>query len=145
MQPGLFTELFFLDEATAFAAGHRPCFECRRADAVRFAELWNAIAGQPGRAAAPLMDTRLQAERIGREGGKISYTSKLGALPDGVFVRLDEGPALVWRGGLRRWSFAGYAAPVTIVPSAIVEVLTPHATVDILATGYQPHVHSTAS
>src|SRR5690606_9191936 len=65
MTPGQYTELFFLDEATALAAGHRPCFECRRADAVRFARTWAQIEGQTGRASAPHMDAALHAERLG--------------------------------------------------------------------------------
>ena len=144
MQPGLFTELFFLDEATAFAAGHRPCFECRRADAVRFAELWAQVAGKPGRAAALAMDERLHAERIDMHGGKISFEARLGGLPDGVFVRGSDGPLLVWSGRLLPWSFAGYGAPQPIAAHVVAEVLTPRIMIDILAAGYRPLLHETA-
>ena len=144
MQPGLFTELFFVDEATALAAGHRPCFECRRADAVRFAEVWAKVAGLEGRAAAPDMDERLQGERIDRRGAKVTFAARLGALPDGVFVRHETRAALVWGGRLLPWSFAGYRAPVPIAARAVADVLTPNVTVDILAAGYRPLVHETA-
>ena len=90
MQPNRYTELFFLDEATALAAGHRPCFECRRRDAEHFAALWGEMRGWPAPARAPEMDLALQAERVGAQGRKITYRAQLAALPDGAFVRLLE-------------------------------------------------------
>lgn len=144
-QPGLYTELFFLDEATAWAAGHRPCFECRRADAVRFAETWNAIAGLSDRAAAPDMDARLQAERIGRDGGKLVFVERLQNLPAGTMVRFLGRPLLVHDGGLLPWSFAGYGKPLTVAKQTRVDVLTPLATVEIMRAGYRPMVHASAT
>ncbi len=90
MRPGLFTELFFLDEATALAAGHRPCFECRRDAAERFARLWPGEKRADGRAAAPAMDRVLHAERLDAAGGKRIWRARLGDLPSGVFVRLGD-------------------------------------------------------
>jgi hypothetical protein len=126
LQPGLFTELFFLDEATAMAAGHRPCFECRRADAERFAVLWNEVRGKPGRAAAP----------------DISRAT-LGGLADGTFVRTTGGASLVWGGQLWPWSFAGYGAAQHAPADKLVDVLTPPSIVAILAAGFRPKVHET--
>src|SRR5207245_10050941 len=90
MQPGRFTELFFLDEATAFAAGHRPCALCRRADYNRFLELTGARG-------ADEIDARLHEERVGQRG------PAPGDLPDGAFVLLDGEPWPVAGGGLPRW------------------------------------------
>ena len=144
MRPGLFTELFFLDEATAFAAGHRPCFECRRADAVRYAEIWAQTSGQVGRAAAPAMDERLHLERIDTRGAKLSFAAQLADLPDGAMVRHPSGAALLWGRRLYPWSFAGYGTPAVLAARTTAEVLTPRATVAILAAGYRPQVHPSA-
>src|SRR5689334_22550225 len=81
MQPNRYTELFFLDEATALAAGHRPCFECRRSDAERFAMLWGQTQSWPAPARAPEMDRVLHSERVGRQGQKLTFTAQLGSLP----------------------------------------------------------------
>jgi hypothetical protein len=143
LQPGLFTELFFLDEATAMAAGHRPCFECRRADAERFAILWNEVRGKPGRAVAPGMDDILHAERIDAHHAKVVSRATLGGLPVGAFVRTPGGPALFWGGQLWPWSFAGYGAPQHAPADKLVAVLTPPSIVAILAAGFRPNVHET--
>jgi hypothetical protein len=123
MQPGKFTELFFLDEATAFAAGHRPCALCRREDYRRFGELWSTI--HPGQVGADAIDAQLHQERLAgpRE-------ARLEELPDGAFVLEDGEPWLVLGDGLRRWTPAGYAdrkprgsRSFTITPASLVEVL----------------------
>ena len=141
MRPGLFTELFFLDEATAMAAGHRPCFECRRVDAVRFAEIWNGVGRREGRATAPDMDVVLHGERIDASGRKISYETRLGEVPDGAFVRWRGQCGLVHGGRVRPWSFAGYSGAAEVDGNSIVQVLTPRSTVAILRAGYQPMLH----
>jgi hypothetical protein len=123
MQPGKFTELFFLDEATAFAAGHRPCALCRREDYRRFTEIWAKL--HPGQVGADAIDAQLHEERL-VEGGEMT----LGDLPDGAFV-LDHGePWLVFGGELRHWTPAGYedrrptpARGVVITPPSLREVL----------------------
>ena len=89
MQPGRFTELFFLDEATAFAAGHRPCALCRREDYNRFKAIWSALHPRPGPGATAI-DAQLQGERLGPETRAAPPPAPLAELPDGVFV-LDAG------------------------------------------------------
>src|SRR5262245_17522875 len=102
LQPGKFTELFFLDEATAFAAGHRPCALCRREDYVRFGELF------PGPSTADAMDEQLHRERVDGRGRRF-HEAALEELPDGAFVLEDGEPWLVLGDELRRWTPAGYA------------------------------------
>lgn len=153
MQPNRYTELFFLDEATAFSAGHRPCFECRRADAERFAELWAKVHGGGERARAPAMDEELHAERLTGDRGKRTYTTRRGNVPSGTFVRYREAeepsggrPYLVIGHHLLRWSPSGYTALVT--PTALaeeVEVLTPPSIVAVLSAGYRPMLHPSAA
>ena len=127
-----YTELFFLDEPTALAAGHRPCFECRRAAAKAFLA---AFPSAPRGADA--MDEALHRERLdGRR--KRLWRTRLGDLPDGAMIARD-GRAYVLRGeSLRPWSFAGYGAPAPIEPDAVADVLTPPSTVAALANGYRP-------
>lgn len=144
MQPGLYTELFFLDEATAFAAGHRPCFECRRPDATRFAEAWaTANLGEPQavRRKIDVLDAHLHAERIDRATRQqVTFRAALSELPDGAIVTLDANPGaplLLWRGALRPWSFEGYGTPQPL-PAAEVTVLTPRSVVAAFAAGYVP-------
>jgi hypothetical protein len=148
MQPKRYTELFFLDEATALAAGHRPCFECRRRDAERFAALWAEVRGWPAPARAPEMDLDLQAERVGARGQKITYRAQLAALPDGAFVRRPDGtgaqPCLVAGDGLLPWTPAGYRPPLPRPKRRDVDVLTPRSVVAVLSAGYRPMLHSTA-
>src|SRR3954453_4420795 len=107
MRPGRFTELFFLDEATALAAGHRPCAECRRADYDALVALWRER--HPTDAGADAIDTRLHAERLASgDGTRRLHEADLADLPDGAFVLRDGAPWLVLGAGLRRWTPAGY-------------------------------------
>jgi len=136
-----YTELFFLDEVTAFAAGHRPCFECRRKDAERFATL----SGRAGkRATASEMDGCLHAERL--EGrAKRLHTRAVEELPDAaMIVRGDEAFALL---GTRilRWSPAGYIEFLPRPRGITVDVLTPPSVLAVLARGYRVLWHSSAS
>ena len=103
LQPGRFTELFFLDEATAFAAGHRPCALCRREDYVRF-------GGALPRAERGGRDGRAAPRASGSTGATGASTRwRLEELPDGAFVLEDGEPWLVCGDELLRWSPAGYA------------------------------------
>jgi len=145
MTPGRYTELFFLDEATALAAGHRPCFECRREAALQFAELWGKCRGQTHRAAATAMDQVLHAERLREDAGKQTFRSEIKGLPDGAMVCWDGEPHLVWAGRLLAWSFAGYGIRVPVPERARAEVLTPAATCGVLLAGYRPSVHVSAN
>lgn len=150
MQPNRYTELFFLDEATALAAGHRPCFECRRADADRFAELWARTQGGSERARAPAMDEQLHAERVGRDRRKRTFRARRADIPSGAFVRYAHGdgarPYLVVGDSLLAWTPAGYSALVlSATVSEEVEVLTPRSIVAVLAAGYRPKLHPSAA
>jgi hypothetical protein len=139
----LYTELFFLDEPTALAAGHRPCFECRRADAVRFAE---KFAGEDRRAGASEMDLRLHAERISDDGRtKRLHPVRLEDLPDGAFVTLSGDDAFAVNGKrLLRWSPEGYADAIAR-PKGRAMMLTPPAITEVLARGYEPHWHESVA
>jgi hypothetical protein len=142
MMPHRYTELFFLDEATALAAGHRPCFECRRAQAQQFAALLGAVRGSSLRAGE--IDAILHAERIGVGGGKATFHARVGALPAGAFVRSEGGARLVVPGALLVWSARGYTQREPLVAERCVAVLTPPAIVAVLAAGYQPMLHPSA-
>lgn len=141
MRPHSYTELFFLDEATALGAGHRPCAECRRADYNRFRTLWERCHGGP--AGADVMDARLQAERGGSRR-KRTFRADLRALPDGTYVVLDAAAWLVWDSHLLLWSDGGYGERRERPVMHDVEVLTPPAIVAILSAGYRPLVHPSA-
>ena len=145
MQPRRYTELFFLDEAAAFAAGHRPCRECRYADYQRFRSLWESVHGGPVNADA--MDRVLHAERLdGRR--KRTYRARLGSLPDGTYVAIDDAPWMLWRDELLRWSADGYRARRKIADDTNdmdADVLTPPSIVALFADGYPVTVHPTAT
>jgi hypothetical protein len=146
MPPGRWTALFFLDEATALAAGHRPCAYCRRADFVAFAEAWRQGHALAQRPRAAEIDARLHAERVDpRSRRQVTRPAKAGELPDGVMVRMGSGPGLLAGGAVLPWTFAGYLAPVPLPPATPVELLTPPATVAAIAAGYRPLLHPTAA
>ena len=144
MGPGSYTELFFLDEATALAAGHRPCFECRHRDAKQFAEAWAEAQGTTRRASAARMDRVLHAERLTPDGGKRTFRARLGQLPDGVIVRGRGAFRLLRGGGLLLWTPDGYRDPQPIDPDLEVDALTPRSIIAVLKIGYVPLVHETA-
>jgi hypothetical protein len=146
MATNRYTELFFLDEATALAAGHRPCGECRRADYRRFKAAWlhaNRERGLGADARIGTIDRELHRDRLDSDGRPRTYVAELGSLPDGVFVVLPEegGPLLVWRGTLAPWSPAGYGAVRAAPNRERVKVLTPCSTTATIAAGYMPGVH----
>ena len=145
LQPGRFTELFFLDEATAFAAGHRPCALCRRDDYVRFSGIWSEL--HPGEVGADAMDARLQTERVDSASrAQRRHDAALADLPDGAFVLRDGEPWLVVGDALRRWTAAGYDASQRR-PAGPAVLLTPPSLVDVLRARWNPVVpllHPTA-
>lgn len=145
MGPG-YTELFFLDEVTALAAGHRPCFECRRADALRYRAAWQRAQGLPSPPSAPEMDRRLHGERIG-ERPRLAR-GDLETLPDGAMARLGETILARREGRWLAWSFDGYrpAEPGILARAADTrtELLTPPASVAVLGAGYAPLWHDSA-
>jgi hypothetical protein len=137
-----YTELFFLDEVTGLAAGHRPCFECRRADATRFAAAWARAKGLAAPPKAPEMDAVLHQERL--EGrAKRTWKAEAVGLPDGTMIAVG-GQALAVRGGKALpWSYGGYG-PVSSLPSGPVDVLTPPSVVAVLSEGFAPIWHPSA-
>jgi hypothetical protein len=144
MPPGRWTALFFLDEATALAAGHRPCAYCRRGDFLDFAQAWRAARHLPRRPWAAEMDLALHAERVDRQRHQLTHRAPAAGLPDGVMVRVSGVPGLLLGGRLRPWSFRGYAAPAGAAVPGEVEVLTPPSSVAAIAAGYRPLVHPSA-
>ena len=134
--PTVYTALFFRDEASAFAAGHRPCGECRRADWLRFRTLWEGC-GLPG-GSAGAVDRALHAARVTRDRRQVTHWREAGALPDGVFLRVDGVPGVVAAGRWHGWLEAGgYGGPRPL-PRGPVEVLTPAPVVAVFAAGYRP-------
>jgi hypothetical protein len=145
MTPGHYTELFFLDEATALAAGHRPCAECRRG---RFDAFRQALTEDdaPPRTAVEI-DRRLHAQRVAPDRSKRTHTADLDGLPDGVFVLLpDVGRTrhLLLGDALLAWTAGGYAERIDRPRGATVEVLTPELTVRAIRGGYAPELHPSA-
>jgi hypothetical protein len=136
------TELFFLDEATALAAGHRPCFDCRRPDAVAFCAAWGAgNGGGPARASA--IDARLHAERLaGRAKRLHPLPGPLASLPDGTMVAHSDASYLVRGGRPLRWTPDGYQAVAHALDDA--RLLTPPSTVRALQGGYRASLHPSA-
>jgi hypothetical protein len=144
--PGRYTPLFFLDEATALAAGHRPCAECRREAFRAFRAAWETALGGP--AGAVSIDRDLHAERVeGPTGRRRIHERDLAELPDGAMVALPAKPTLAWlvRGAeLLPWSPEGYGTPVQRPADVRASVLTPPSTVAALAAGYRPILHPSA-
>lgn len=142
MSAGSWTELFFLDEATALAAGHRPCFLCRRAAAQAFQARFR-IEGTGAVPKAPEIDRVLHAERLdGRLKRLHALTSPAADLPDGAMVLQDGVPHLIVGGLARPWSLRGYG--VAVVAQDHAQVITPPSTVAVLRAGYRPHMHASA-
>jgi hypothetical protein len=137
------TELFFLDEATAFAAGHRPCFFCRRDDANRFRAAWE----EGNRVANVLVrdiDAVLHRERLDRGRKRLHpLPVSLEALPDGAMVQAAGASYLIVQGRALLWSFEGYSRAAVDTPSAML--LTPPSTLRALGAGYRPVLHPSAS
>lgn len=141
MAPNHYTRLFFLDEPTALAAGHRPCAYCRRPAYRAFRDVWAAANADLGLGPSPrasALDRVLHAERVGAAQSKHTFVAPAGSLPDGSFVWwAREAACLIWRGTLWRWTPGGYVAPAPI-PTESVDVLTPRSIVAALAAGYRP-------
>jgi hypothetical protein len=136
-----YTELFFLDEVTALAAGHRPCFECRRKDAERFATLFS---GGKKRASAVEMDRVLHAERLIAKV-KRAHPRKLDTLPDGAMIALGVEAFAVRGRRLLRWTPKGYSGSISRPRGAEADVLTPPSILAVLSRGYAPLWHPSAT
>lgn len=154
-----YTELFFLDEVTALASGHRPCFECRRAAAQAYAKAMADGLGLPHPLKAGALDSRLHAERLnsgcvkleadgGAGGADARWTAK--TLPEGACLRQGQQIYAVKAGQLLPWSLAGYGKPQPLSALAAEAagasvILTPHSSLKALAAGYRPLWHHSAA
>lgn len=174
MTPGRYTELFFLDEATALAAGHRPCGECRHGDHLRFKALWKQVRGEvadgrdgnlkggvlkagdskAGDWKAGDIDRILHGERVagrGRQSFKPLHLARFASLPDGAMFFLREQEAtksagmLKWGGGALEWTPEGYREAPAPRPELTVTVLTPPTVVEVIRAGYRPMAHPSAA
>lgn len=143
MRPGSYTELFFLDDAAALAAGHRPCAECRHADYQRFRGAWTACFPRET-ISADSMDRKLHGDRLAGPRGKRTYTEQITALPDGSYVNIDGVAWLIWKNGLLAWSAGGYTERRARPNTGKVTVLTPRCTVAVIQAGYRPSLHASA-
>lgn len=139
MQPDRWTELFFLDEATAFSAGHRPCFQCRYKDHMRFKEYWlkgNPQYGFNMQTPVTEIDDIIHKERVTKDKSKVTYQALIESLPNGTFIMYDDKPYLVCDKQLYAWAPAGYAAAIALPGVNNVAVLTPRSFVNMFAKGY---------
>ena len=144
MTPRRYTELFFLDEATAFAAGHRPCFECRRADFNRYAGLWGELRGRSRRGYVAEMDDLMHSERLMPDKSKRLHRARLADLPDGSFVMRDGKPHLVLGDALLEWSPGGYSRARPRPASGDIDLITPPSAIAVIGAGYAPVIHESA-
>lgn len=143
MAPDRWTELFFLDEATALAAGHRPCFECRRMDATRFKAFW--LKGNPEyhfneKTSIGEIDKIIHEERIDRHQSKITYEEKSDRIPNGAFITRDGKAYLVKDRCFFLWMPAGYEKVIPLDDGDLFTVLTPRSIVNALRAGYLPQM-----
>jgi hypothetical protein len=154
MSPGRYTELFFLDEAVAFAAGHRPCAECRRERFNAFKSAWQrrrdtaegvAQPSEPARAGP--IDAELHRSRLDGRRNKLTYDAPLHSLPNGCFIQikrqdwLAQPSWLVLDDALLLWTAEGYARRIARPKDMTVTVLTPRPVVECFRQGYQPELH----
>ncbi|WP_157016923.1 hypothetical protein [Mesorhizobium xinjiangense] len=139
------TELFFLDEVTALAAGHRPCFYCRRDAARNFAQAFAAGLDLQS-ATAPQMDALLHRQRLAATGHAPDAAPSLATLPDGAMIAVNDAPFAIRSGTALPWRFSGYGAPLPLAELAreTPVLLTPQATICALRAGYSPMWHSSA-
>jgi hypothetical protein len=141
MAPGRLTELFFLDEPTSFAAGHRPCALCRRAEFEAFKAAWlrgNTEYGFDAKTSIKDIDHILHAERMNKAGEKIIYEELTGNLPDGTMIVYKNDPYLLKERALLLWTPFGYGKPIAIPEIKKLTVLTPRSIVQTFKTGYIP-------
>jgi hypothetical protein len=146
MSPNRYTELFFLDEALALAAGHRPCAECRRERFNAFKEAWLRSKRLPAGSfvSADSIDLELHRARIGPRREKVTYRAPLHSLPDGCYVLMAGEIYLVSGDSIYLWSPEGYRDRIRRSNASTVEVLTPEPIVRCLRHGYEPKIHESA-
>jgi hypothetical protein len=143
MSPGRYTELFFLDEAVGFAAGHRPCAECRRDRFNAFKAAWACRHGRDPNypPLASEIDDELHRTRIDRRGVKLTYQAPLHLLPDGTFIQIAKCSYLVLENTLLLWTAEGYTKRISRPDRLTVAVLTPQPVVECFQRGYRPEIH----
>lgn len=147
--PNRYSELFFLDEATAFSAGHRPCAECQRERYNEFKALWwSANLGATGsKPSITEIDKKLHAERTLRlrGSGQSNYSDQFQHVAAGTFIEIEGMPFLFWSKQLYPWSHFGYGRPQPVPPqSTQVRILTPASIVAMFHCGFKPQVHASA-
>ncbi|HET7118852.1 MAG TPA: hypothetical protein VFI29_20340 [Hanamia sp.] len=143
MSPHRYTELFFLDEATSFAAGHRPCFECRREDFYKFKSLW--LKGNPEyhfdeKTAIKKIDDILHKERINRDRSKVTHGENKNSIPNGTFILIDSNAYLLYDKQIYLWSPFGYDKGIVLPNGNKLTVLTPRSIVNTFRAGYVPQI-----
>jgi hypothetical protein len=141
MTPDRWTELFFMDEATSFAAGHRPCAECRREDFTRFKSFW--LLGNPEyefdlKTPIQKIDQILHKERIGPDKSKIIFEEFSNLIPNGSFVSIDKEAHLIYNQEIFRWTPFGYEKGIGLPDKSSLNVLTPKSIVNTFRAGYEP-------
>lgn len=145
---GNYSELFFIDEATAFSAGHRPCSYCQRERSNAFREAWLranvADSDQFDSFRMPQIDKILHAERAVRGGGKVTYEAPIADLPVGSMFESGGSAFLLSPKGILPWSFDGYGANQMLDKQKVVCVLTPRSIVRAFAAGFVPLMHTSA-
>lgn len=143
MAANRYTELFFLDEATSFAAGHRPCCECRKMDYHQFKSFW--LKGNPEyhfteKTSIKEIDDILQKERIDSHKSKVTYEENIEKIPDGSFVLIDNNPYLIYGKQLYLWTPFGYGKGMGLPNTNRITVLTPKSVVKTFRAGYRPQI-----
>ena len=145
MAPRRYTELFFFDEAAAIAAGHRPCYECRRQSALEWRDAWRRATGAENAPRAADMDAVLHRERVDPTTRRQRrWVSAFDDLPDGAFTMIDDQPHLVLGDAILPWDWPGYGAARSRPRGGSTVVLTPPSAVAVLREGYRPMLHPSA-
>ncbi|MDM8518582.1 hypothetical protein QUF64_00940 [Anaerolineales bacterium HSG6] len=135
-----YTELFFLDEATALAAGHRPCWRCNRANHQRFMAYWQTVHPQSTRSVDEILHRERTLSHQPRQHSKVDYRISINSLPYGTFITIAGQPYILLEETMRPWKFTGYGQALLRWQDTKVRVLTPESTVAVLAAGYRPEV-----
>jgi len=147
-EPGKYSQLFFLDEATAFAAGHRPCGTCRKERFREFRAKWlnaNPEAVPSEKVTVITIDKVLHSERAVRGGAKVTFEAPVDTLPFGTFIEREDDAYLVTDTALLPWSFDGYGRAESLPePGTIATVLTPFSIVRLFRDGFRPQVDESA-
>ncbi len=142
--PNRYSELFFLDEATAFSAGHRPCAHCRRQRYSEFKNFWGVANDLTGttQVSAQDIDKKLHFERVNRSREKVLFNIHFAEVPDGALILIEEEAYLVWEGRLHKWSHYGYTETRSLpAQDEVVQVMTPKTIFNLYKVGFKPLVH----